>query len=158
MSKARQPAVRIRRARPEEAGEIASVWLRSRAASAPAIPPLVHTEDEVHRWFEDVLLPNDEVWIAEDPLSIVGILVLEGAWVDQLYVHPDRTGQGIGAQLISTAKQERPTGLRLWTFAANVRARRFYEDHSFVVTGSTTGDNEECAPDVLYEWRPIAAP
>jgi hypothetical protein len=46
----------------------------------------------------------------------------------------------------------RPGGLKLWTFEANLRARRFYERHGFVPTGATSGDNEEGAPDLRYEW------
>lgn len=60
---------------------------------------------------------------------------------------------------MAVAKRQRPSALRLWTFEANVRARRFYERHGFVATGSTAGDNEEGAPDVLYEWSlPASAP
>jgi GNAT superfamily N-acetyltransferase len=144
-----QPTVRVRRGQPEESSEIAGVWLRSRAASVPAIPQPVHTEEEV-------VLPERDVWVAEDDSAVVGVLVLEDAWVDQLYVEPDRTGQGIGGQLMSIAKRERPSGLSLWTFEANVGARRFYERHGFAATGSTAGDNEEGAPDVRYDWSPEA--
>jgi len=43
--------------------------------------------------------------------------------------------------------------LRLWTFASNAGAQRFYERHGFVETRRTDGrDNEEGAPDVLYIW------
>ena len=56
--------------------------------------------------------------------------------------------------LMAVAKQQRADGLQLWTFEANQRARRFYERHGFVATGSTEGDNEEGAPDVRYEWSP----
>jgi hypothetical protein len=63
----------------------------------------------------------------------------------------------IGSSLIAVAKRQRPGGLKLWTFEANSRARRFYERHGFVVTGGTDGGNEEGAPDVRYEWRPCAS-
>ena len=53
---------------------------------------------------------------------LVGILVVEGNWVEQLYVEPSMTGRGIGAGLVKVAKREHPEGLRLWTFASNVRA------------------------------------
>jgi hypothetical protein len=90
----------------------------------------------------------------------LGILVLEGSWVDQLYVEPAMTGQGIGADLLRVAKRERPLGLRLWTFASNTRAQRFYERQGFVEVRRTDGrDNEEKAPDILYVWaarrRPV---
>jgi hypothetical protein len=46
--------------------------------------------------------------------------------------------RGIDAQLVAVAewpRQHRPAGLKLWTFGANARARRFYERHRFVATG-----------------------
>jgi len=58
--------MRVRRARAEEAGDVVGVWLRSRAASVPEIPPPVHTEDEVRAWFEEVVLSEREVWVAGD--------------------------------------------------------------------------------------------
>jgi GNAT superfamily N-acetyltransferase len=92
--------------------------------------------------------------VADDGDGVVAVLVLKDEWIDQLYVEPGHTGRGIGGQLMAVAKRERPSALRLWTFEANVRARRFYERHGFVSTGSTAGDNEEGAPDVRYEWSP----
>lgn len=144
----------IRRARDHEAHAVADVWLRSRAASIPAIPPPAHTPEEVHAWFSDVVLPTREVWVAEVDGVLVGVLVLDDDWIDQLYVVPDHTGRGLGAELVNLAKQHRPRRLRLWTFQANQRACRFYERHGFVPMETTDGDNEEGAPDVRYEWLP----
>lgn len=146
----------VRRARAEEAGEVAGVWLRSRAASVPEIPPPVHAEDEVRGWFRDVVLPERDVWVVDEGDVVVAVLVLDGEWIDQLYVEPGHTGCGIGSQLVDLAKRQRPSMLKLWTFEANVRAQRFYEHHGFVVTGSTAGENEEGIPDVRYEWSPTA--
>lgn len=144
----------VRRARAEEALDIAGVWIRSRAASAPEIPLPVHTEDEVCTWFEEVVLSLREIWVGDDEGVVVAVLVLAGDWIDQFYVEPGRTGAGIGGTLVAVAKRQRPSTLNLWTFEANVRARRFYERHGFVATDSTPGDNEEGAPDVRYEWSP----
>jgi GNAT superfamily N-acetyltransferase len=149
--------MQVRRARADEAAEIAGVWLRSRAASVPEIPPRVHTEDEVRTWFQEVVLPTREVWVGDDGGAVVAVLVLEDDWIDQLYVEPGRTGGGIGGRLMAVAKRQRPSALRLWTFETNIRARRFYERHGFVATDSTAGDNEEGAPDVRYEWSPSTA-
>lgn len=110
----------VRRGRSEDANEIAALWLRSRGATVRAIPEPVHTDEEVHRWFEQGVLPAREVWVAENESTVVGIVVLEDDWVDQLYMDPDHTGQGIGAKLMSVAKQQRPSGLRLWTFQSNL--------------------------------------
>jgi GNAT superfamily N-acetyltransferase len=144
----------IRRALPREAGSLAALWLRSRAASIPSIPPTVHTDEEVTRWFEEVVLPTREVWVAGSPGEVVALMVLDHEWVDQLYVDPASTRHGIGAALLDHAMRRRPAGLKLWTFQSNVDARRFYEGCGFVAVATTTGDNEEHAPDVCYEWRP----
>ena len=80
-------------------------------------------------------------------------IVLDGSWVDQLYVDPAMTGRGVGTALVELAKRERPDGLRLWTFASNTGAQRFYERHGFVEVRRTDGrENEERAPDILYVW------
>jgi len=64
------------------------------------------------------------------------------------------TGRGIGAELLELAMRERPTGLRLWTFASNRRAQRFYERHGFVEVCCTDGsEKEEREPDILYVWH-----
>ena len=129
--------VELRRARVDEWREVAGVWLRSRMASIPAIPPPAHPDEEVRAWFRDVVLPNREVWVADADGAVIGVLVLEGDWVDQLYVDPAWSARGVGSSLIAIAKQERPDGLRLWTFQANQGARRFYERHGFVATDTT---------------------
>lgn len=143
----------IRRAMPAESDSLAELWLRSRRASR-SIPPTIHTDEEVHQWFEEVVLPNCEVWIATDNGEAIGLMVLDEESVDQLYVDPTETGRGIGGTLLEHAMRLHPTGLTLWTFQSNLDARRFYEAHGFVATATTQGDNEEHVLDVCYEWPP----
>jgi GNAT superfamily N-acetyltransferase len=145
--------VELRRGHQDESLEIAELWLRSRRSSVPAIPPPVHTDEEVRTWFQEVVLPEREVWVAEAEGAVIALLALDEDWVDQLYVAPGWTGKGVGSRLLGMAKQRRPTGLRLWTFQANAGARRFYERNGFVATATTDGDNEEGAPDVRYQWE-----
>jgi GNAT superfamily N-acetyltransferase len=142
----------IRKAAQGEAGPLAALWLRSRTASFPSIPPTVHTDEEVHQWFEEVVLPTCEVWVADSSGEAMALMVLDQEWIDQLYVDPTATGNGIGGALVEHAKALRPTGLKLWTFQSNLGARSFYEAHGFVVAAMTAGNNEEKAPDVRYEW------
>jgi GNAT superfamily N-acetyltransferase len=144
----------LRRGTVGDADSIADVWLRSRAASVPAIPRPVHDDLHVRAWFAEVVLPDREVWVAEAPGgAIVGLLVLNDAWLDQLYVDPDWVNQGIGSRLMNIGMERRPEGLDLWTFQTNHGARRFYERHGFTPIEVTDGDNEESAPDVRYQWR-----
>lgn len=144
----------IRRGTGTDARAAADLWLRARRASSGAIPPAVHDDDDVRAWFASHVVPTAELWVAEDSAGmLVGILVLDGAWVEQLSVEPTMTRRGVGARLLNVAKRERPEGLRLWTFVSNLGAQRFYERHGFVTTRRTDGrDNEERAPDILYVW------
>ena len=144
-----------RRATDDDARAAADLWLRARRAALGAIPPPAHDDDDVREWFASHVVRETELWLAEHRGALVGILVLGGDWIDQLYVAPEMTGGGIGAGLVELAKRERPDGLRLWTFASNLRAQRFYVRHGFVEARRTDGrDNEERAPDILYVWSP----
>jgi GNAT superfamily N-acetyltransferase len=141
----------LRRGTDSDAGPLAELYLRARKAAIPTIPMTAHTDDEVRAWIAELVIPRSEVWLAESG-ELVGLLVLDDDWVDQLYVDPELTGRGIGTQLIELAKSRRPGGLRLWTFESNTGAQRFYERHEFRATDRTEGDNEEGAPDILYVW------
>lgn len=85
--------------------------------------------------------------------GVAALLVMDGNWVDQLYVDPAYFGRRLGSQLLDLAKEHHPDGLDLWTFQANVGARRFYERHGFTAIATTDGDNEEAAPDIHYHWH-----
>lgn len=141
-----------RRAAPDEAAAVADLYLRARHSAVPAIPPLVHADEDVRRWFAEVVLPQREVWVVEEAGELRALLVLDAGWLDQLYVDPARTGEGLGAGLVDLAKQQRPDGLELWAFQGNRRAIAFYERHGFHEVARTDGDNEEGAPDVRLRW------
>ncbi|MEU4219528.1 GNAT family N-acetyltransferase [Actinoplanes sp. NPDC026623] len=142
----------IRRAGDGDARAVAELLIRARRA-ATAIPTAVHSDPEVHQWVATVVLAEREVWLLEDGGAPLAVLVLDGGWVDQLYVAPGRTGGGLGSRLIEHAKSRRPDGLQLWTFATNTGAQRFYLRHGFTVAERTDGSgNEEKAPDVRFVW------
>ena len=143
----------LRRGIDSDAEAIAELYLRARKAALPAIPMMVHTDEDTRRWIGQRIVPRTELWVAETgDGSLVGMLVLDEDWVEQLYVEPALTSQGIGGKLVALAKRERPSGLRLWTFESNLASQRFYERHGFDAGDRTTGDNEEGAPDILYLW------
>lgn len=142
----------------EDCAEAAAVWWRSRTADGTQLPAPVHTPDEVRRWFAEVLLPDGQTWVAESELEdggVIGVLTLDGDDLDQLYVVPERAGQGVGSMLVDLAKGLRPDGLELWTFQSNTRAQRFYAGHGFTEVRRTDGAaNEERAPDIRMVWDP----
>ena len=147
----------LRRASPPDAAAAADVWLRSFAAALPTVVS-PRSADEVRDYFRDVVVPFRETWVADagDGDGIVGVMVLNGDELSQLYIHPDWRGCGIGDQFVALAKERSPGGLSLWTFQVNRPAHRFYERHGFVAAERTDGSgNEEREPDVRYVWRPL---
>jgi len=151
-----RPAIDIRPATLADAPQIADVWLSSWRATFDFEP--AHPDEDVRRWVREELLTEAANWVATDPSDdglVIGLLSLSDAMVEQLYVRPAWIGRGIGRALLELAERERPNGLELYCFAANVRARRFYERNGFVATAFGDGSgNEERQPDVLYRWTP----
>jgi len=147
--------LQLRRGTGADADIAAEIYLRSRHGAVPDIPPLVHPDDEVRQWMHRVV-DEQEAWLAvSDDGTVLRLMVLDGDWVEQLYVDPAWTGCRIGTRFLELAKQRRPGGLQLWTFVSNARAQRFYERHGFTVEERTDGSsNEEKSPDLRYLWRP----
>ncbi|MFD5424324.1 GNAT family N-acetyltransferase [Streptomyces sp. NPDC127084] len=146
----------IRRAGSPDAAGAADVWLRSFTAALPSVRR-AHDDDEVRSWFSYVVVPQYETWVAVAESGVVGLLVLDGGEVEQLYLDPAWRGRGLGDRFMDLAMRQRPDGLALWTFQVNEAARRFYERHGFVAVEHTDGlRNEEREPDVRYVWQPRA--
>jgi GNAT superfamily N-acetyltransferase len=148
------PGITIRPATSSDAPAVADVYLASFHATYDF--PLAHTDDEVRGWIGGDVIGSGETWVALDPLgAIVGMMAVEPGVLDQLYVRPDRLGEGIGRRLLDVARDRSPDGLTLYTFQVNTRARRFYERNGFVAEWFGDGStNEEGQPDVRYVWRP----
>jgi GNAT superfamily N-acetyltransferase len=148
-------AVVLRRAVAADARAAADVWLRSFAAALPTVVR-PRTDDDVRDHFRDVVVPMRETWVAEaSGDGIVGLMVLAGEKLSQLYLDPEWRGRGLGDRFVALAKERSPGGLTLWTFQVNKPAHRFYERHGFSAAEFTDGsDNEEREPDVRYVWRP----
>lgn len=150
-------ALTFRLATPADADEISALYLESRKTFLP-YAPLAHSDEDVHHWLREVLLPECETHLALLDGQIAGFLALKRSaacgWVEQLYLLPAATGQGIGTQLLAIAKNRLGAPLRLYTFQPNHGARRFYERHGFkaIEFGDGSGNEERC-PDVLYEWQ-----
>ena len=143
----------VRRAQPGDAEAVAEIFVRS-FGSLDFLPP-VHTDDEHRAFVRDVVLREQEVWVAADAGVPVGFAALSGDVLMHLYVDPDAQGRGVGTALLERVRKRRPDGFTFWVFQPNTPARRFYERHGCRVVRLTDGSgNEERTPDALYEWRP----
>ncbi|HWJ11501.1 MAG TPA: GNAT family N-acetyltransferase [Nocardioides sp.] len=147
------PDLLLRPATAADAGAVADIHLRARAA-AP-MPPAVHPDAEVRDWLASRIggASGDEVWVAETAGRVVGYARFTRTWLDDLYVDPGHAGRGVGSALLDLVKARHPDGFGLWVFASNAPARAFYAARGLVEREHTDGSgNEERAPDVRMEW------
>jgi chorismate mutase/GNAT superfamily N-acetyltransferase len=145
----------VRPAGAEDAPAIADLYTAARVAAVPQMPPALHTNAEDRAWMAARLADGGhEAWVATLPDGrIVGYALITPAWLDHLFVEPDRRGTGIGTVLLDLVKSLRPDGFSLWVFESNTGARRFYARHGLVELERTDGSaNEERAPDVRMAW------
>ncbi|BCH55535.1 N-acetyltransferase [Agrobacterium vitis] len=143
-------ASHIRLAEKEDADAIASVFTRSR--SLLSFLPKLHSSEEDQNFIEHVVMKENTVLVAIENGRLCGFIAFGNEWIEHLYIDPNHTGQGIGADLLRAATAETRT-FKLWTFQRNEGARRFYERYGFKIESMTDGsENEEKEPDILYVW------
>jgi len=91
----------------------------------------------------------------EAPQSLLGFVTIdpESGWLDQICVHPERFGGGVGAALLAAARERSPRLIRLDVNADNDRAVRFYQREGFRRLGP--GQPSQSGRETLIlEWRP----
>ncbi|WP_139981051.1 GNAT family N-acetyltransferase [Nocardioides litoris] len=142
--------VLVRPAAPDDAPAVAAVHLAARRTAS--MPPSPHPDDEALTFLRG-RMALDETWVAEVAGEVVAYLRMTDTWLDDLYVHPDHAGHGVGSTLLDVAKARRPDGFSLWVFEVNTPARAFYARHGLVEREHTDGrDNDEQAPDLRMSW------
>ena len=140
--------------RPATSSDAAAIAKLMRAALASFDwMPVIHTPAEDLAFIRDIVLPLQQVTVAEAVKGIVGFIAVSCDWVEQLYLDPTWTAQGIGSRLLMDATAALPV-VKLHCFQSNTGARRFYERHGFRAESFGDGTtNEEGLPDILYVRR-----
>jgi GNAT superfamily N-acetyltransferase len=144
----------LRPARATDAGSVGAIL--SGFIDGTDWMPRVHSraEDLAHA---GVMIDRGWVTVAEVAGRVVGFAACDGHRLNALYVADGERGQGVGAALLGHLQAREPH-LRLWTFAANDGAQRFYRRHGFAEVARTDGaQNDEKLPDIRFEWRKGAA-
>ncbi|WP_408004861.1 GNAT family N-acetyltransferase [Radiobacillus kanasensis] len=107
---------------------------------------------EDHVYFINHILPEQfQIELALIGESVVGMIAYNEKEINQLYIHINYQGIGIGQTLLDVVKGQSSGRLTLYTFEINENARRFYEKNGFEIIGRGH-ENEENLPDIQYEW------
>jgi ribosomal protein S18 acetylase RimI-like enzyme len=141
------------RYRPENLLDTVSMWRTSKRVAFPYVAAMqLYTLADDLAYFRDVLAAKCEIWLAWRDGGIVGLLALDGAFIDQLFVAVETQRTGVGTALVKKAMECSPEGLRLFTFRKNLSARAFYEKHGFTIVRFGVSAPPENEPDVEYRW------
>ncbi len=143
----------LRPATTDDLPAVAELHLAARHGAGGSFPPPVHPDHEARAWVAGWDLSSYDVWVAERGGEPVGYARWTSTWLDDLYVHPDHQGHGVGTALFELVASTRPSGFCLWVFESNAPARAFYARHGCLELERTDGSaNEEGAPDVRVAW------
>jgi ribosomal protein S18 acetylase RimI-like enzyme len=123
--------IQIRRAEPEERDRLRTfvqviveevyghLWSEPSSEDGSLVASRVESED----W--------SKAWVAFDGDTLVGTVLTQAQWIDDLWVSREYRGQGIGQQLLARGEAEIKardySTLRLRVVKTNSRAVRFYE-------------------------------
>jgi GNAT superfamily N-acetyltransferase len=95
----------IRRAKPEDADAVKTVFLASRLSAMPWLP-ILHAPDEVRNWIATIVIPFSRVFVAKKDGAVVGFAALKGDLLEHLYVRPGIQRLGVGTALLEAVKAE----------------------------------------------------
>jgi len=139
----------------EDFNAVTTLWRAAREQTFPDFQrEKGHTFEEDCKYFRNVILENNDIWVADVDGRVVGFLALAGDFVDQLFIHPDFQQHGIGRGLLEHAKHLSPMHLWLYTFRMNAGGCTFYEKNGFIPVRFGVSPAPESEPDVEYHWRP----
>jgi GNAT superfamily N-acetyltransferase len=138
---------------PAFAGEVVAMWRESFEAAVGVSEP--HTMEQQCAYLLNNVVPTNRVVIAVVGNRVIGFVAASDERIDQLYVHRDYQGAGVGSQMLQWAKENSCGRLHLFTFERNERARRFYEARGFKIVARGFEKYWQLA-DIKYEWCRVA--
>ncbi|MDP2573464.1 GNAT family N-acetyltransferase [Vibrio penaeicida] len=130
--------------------EITTFW-RENMRQSVGINPVHSFESQMH-FLSHILPLSYRIFVAvNDSEQAIGFMAIKPNEINQLYIHPDYQGKGIGSEFIRMAKSQAGHFLELRTFEFNKGAQSFYIKHGFEASLGNC-DNEEGLPDILFRW------
>jgi putative acetyltransferase len=146
----------VRRFRDEDFDPVTRFWRRAREVATPELTArLGYSFESDCNFFRNHVIPECELWVADQRGVPVGFMGLQQDFIDHLYVDPDFHRRGIGRAFLLLARRLSPNHLWLYTHQANEMARGFYEKNGFTAERLGVSPPPESEPDVEYHWRPM---
>jgi ribosomal protein S18 acetylase RimI-like enzyme len=143
----------IRLYQPEDFDAVTLIWWRALEDAFPEFQRTKgHTFEENRVHFCDMILRDNQVWVAVFDGTVAGFMAINGTYIDQLYIDPDFQHRGIGQAFLAHAHNLSPEFLHLNTFQSNTRGRAFYEKNGFRAVKFGISPPPENEPDVEYHW------
>lgn len=154
----RDRGLEIRPYRDGDRDVVVRLWWDSWHSIRPGLRHPRPFEDLRARWDGEVV-PRQRIVVAEDAGGVVGFAAadLAGRELTQIFVAPDRKGQGIGHRLLEWARAAMPDGFVLHTLVDNVTSRAFYERHG-LVAGAARVNPANGMSVIAYRWAPGGSP
>lgn len=134
---------------------LTQIW-RTSMQAAIGIAPIHEFESQAY-FLSDILTKNYQIKVALIAAEPAGFIAFNEDEINQLYIHQDHQGQGIGRALIDEAKSYAVAargphaGLSVRTFDVNQGARAFYQTLGFEERAGNT-NNEEGLLDLELIW------
>ena len=135
--------------RPEHTDELLLMWRESFEHGVGVVDP--HPLAEQRNYLLDAVVPHNTTCVAILEGRIVGFVAATPSSIAQLYVRNGFHRRGIGALLLTWAKERSNGSLWLHTFEQNAVARAFYEKNGFRIVERGFEPLWQL-PDLKYQW------
>jgi ribosomal protein S18 acetylase RimI-like enzyme len=132
---------------------VAELFAQVYKETYPELGPNLLAPDRFKSILLDHTIPNAEIHTAKRRGQIAGFVAIGPNFIDQLYIHSEFQGNGLGSYWITKAKQKYPDHLELFTLASNRSAISFYEHQGFHIVEHGNAPDEG-VPDVRMRWEP----
>ena len=141
-------SIPVRLYQPEDFDAVTLLWRRACEDAFPEFQRAKgHTFAEDCAYFQDVILRENQVWVAEADGGVTGFMAINGSFIALALQR-----RGIGQAFLEQARQLSPDFLRLYTFQCNQKGRAFYEKNGFRAVKFGVSPPPETEPDGEYRW------
>ena len=117
--------------------------------------PRIHSCETIEGFFDESLLNNRTVFVAEENDLVGGYLSIDqNAMIKAIYLASAMRCRGVGKRLLDEAKKYHPNRLELGVYEINEHAVKFYQREGFEEVPEGRKDTtDEGLPELLMRWE-----